>query len=279
MLKFLDLFIASPPHRLRYALWGDANAPAVFCLHGLTRNGRDFDFLARTLEPRHRIIAPDMPGRGASDRLPDPMLYSNALYAADCLALMDAHGIAQCDWVGTSMGGIVGMMVAGMQPQRIRRLVLNDIGATISAMGLKRIAAYAGTAPRFATRAEAEAALKVIYAPFGIATEAQWRHLFDHSLAKQSDGSWGFAYDPAILQGLIAAPPVEDIDLSALWNAVHCPVLLLRGGESDILTRETALGMAARPGVTLHEFPGIGHAPSLLREEEIAVVVKWLGRD
>lgn len=271
------LNLAAPlPHRLAYTEWGDpANPRVLLCIHGLTRNGRDFDFLARTLEGDYRILCPDMPGRGASDNFPDPALYTSTIYAADCLALMDALNVAQCDWVGTSMGGIIGMTLAAAQPARIRRLVLNDVGARIPAAGIRRIGAYAGKKLRFESRAQAEAALRVIYTPFGIETEEHWQHLLAHSLR---DDGVSLAYDPAIVQGLIHQDPakIEDMDLSTLWEKVACPTLILRGGESDILDAETAAAMAARAGVDLRTFPGIGHAPSLMRQEEIAIVRGWL---
>lgn len=222
-----------------------------------------------------RVLAPDIAGRGLSDPLPDPALYNNAAYLADLLALLEALHVGECDWIGTSMGGILGMMMAAAQPGRIRKLVLNDVGAKIPASGLRRIAAYAGKRMKFSTREEAEAALRTIYAPFVLETEAQWRHLFTYSLKELPDGGTGMAYDPAITQGLLGTE-IADIDLSALWEAVTCPVLVLRGHDSDILEAETAHAMAARPNVELLEFPGIGHAPSLMREEEIRLVAEWL---
>src|SRR3954447_8157177 len=201
-----------PGHRLAYYEWGDAANPRVlFCVHGLTRNAMDFAPLAESLCDHWRVIAVDMPGRGRSDWLPDPADYAYPTYLADLIALLDHLAVDQVDWLGTSMGGILGMLMAGVAPGRVRRLVLNDVGAWIPAEGLRRILSYAGKLVRFNDRAEAESTLRRIWAPFGVRRESDWQHLFSHGLVENDDGSVRLAYDPAIVASLAAATDVSPI--------------------------------------------------------------------
>jgi pimeloyl-ACP methyl ester carboxylesterase len=268
----------SPGHRLAYHEWGAPENPRVLlCVHGLTRNAMDFSVLAETLREDWRVIAVDMPGRGKSDWLENAADYTYPTYLADIVSLLDHLAIPDVDWLGTSMGGIIGMMMAGFSPDRVRRLVLNDVGAWIPAQGLRRILSYAGKQMHFSSRTEAEGALRANFAPFGIRDEANWHRLFASSLVEDADGSVRLCYDPAIGASLTAQPEVSDIDLGSAWEAVRCPTLILRGADSDILTRETAEAMCRqRPGVTLVEFPGVGHAPSLMEPDQITPVEDWL---
>jgi pimeloyl-ACP methyl ester carboxylesterase len=265
-------------HALAYHEWPARDGSRVLvCVHGLTRNAMDFAVLAPALADGRRVIAVDLPGRGQSDWLKDPADYNYSTYVADLTGLLDHLGTGELDWVGTSLGGILGMMMAGLFPGRIGRLVLNDIGGAIPAAGLRRILAYAGGPLDFASRAEAERALRVNFAPFGIRSEASWQCLFSSSLVEEKDGRTRIAYDPAIVAPLSSPDDVKDIDLWEVWEKVQCPTLILRGAESDILTRETAQRMReGKSGVTLVELSGIGHAPSLMEPDQIAPVVRWL---
>jgi pimeloyl-ACP methyl ester carboxylesterase len=281
-LTLADPSNPAQPRHLAYYEWGDADDPdVVLCVHGLSRNGRDFDFLAQALSARCRVVCPDMAGRGKSDWLVNKADYTYATYLADINALLAHLALDSVAWVGTSMGGILGMMLAAEQPQRIRRMVLNDVGKIVSVRGLRRIRGYVGASGQFASAEEALAYLRIIAAPFGITTEAAWRQMFAASFTELPGGRYALAYDPGISQPLReqAAMPdiVADIDLSALWNAVQCPVLLLHGKDSDILTHEVAQAMCARAIPTrLIEFDNTGHAPALLEESRIAPVVDWL---
>lgn len=263
-------------HRVAYTQWGRDDAPAVLCVHGLTRNGRDFDPLALALADRRRVACPDVVGRGKSAWLPVPALYGYPQYCADMAALIARMGVDQVDWVGTSMGGLIGMTLAAQPNNPIRRLVINDVGPLISKVGLQRIADYVGKDPVFEDVAAVEAYLRFTLMGFGRLTDGQWRHLAEHSARQRPDGLLGLAYDPGIADAF-KAQPMQDVDLWALWDRVTCPVLVLRGADSDLLTAETAEEMTRRgPGARIIEIPHTGHAPALMSEEQIAVVRSFL---
>ncbi|MFO1428681.1 MAG: alpha/beta hydrolase [Candidatus Competibacteraceae bacterium] len=263
-------------HRVHYTEWGDpANDNILICVHSLTRQGRDFDALAAALENSYRVICPDIVGRGRSDWLAHKADYSYPQYLADMTALIARSGADRVDWVGTSMGGLIGMFLAAQPGTPVRKLVMNDVGPFIPKAGLQRIAEYVGKPVRFATLDEMERWLRLVAAPFGPLTDAQWRHLTVHSARQLDNGEYAFAYDPGIAETFKAK--LEDVDLWPVWEAVQCPVLLLRGAESDVLTRADAEAMQQRgPRATLVEFAGIGHAPALLASAQIEVVRDWL---
>ena len=263
-------------HRLYYLEWGDpANDKVLICVHGLTRQGRDFDALAAALENTYRVICPDIAGRGRSDWLDHKADYTYPQYLADMTALIARSGADRVDWVGTSMGGLIGMFLAAQPGTPIRKLVMNDVGPFIPKAGLQRIADYVGKPVRFANLDELERYLRLAAAPFGPLTDAQWRHLTVHSARRLDSGEYVLAYDPGIAETFKAK--LEDVDLWPVWEAVQCPVLLLRGAESDVLIRTDAEAMQQRgPRATLVEFAGIGHAPALLASDQIKVVRDWL---
>jgi pimeloyl-ACP methyl ester carboxylesterase len=237
----------------------------------------DFAVMAPAFTDGWRVIAIDMPGRGKSEWLKDPADYNYGTYVTDVGDLLDHLAVGAVDWVGTSMGGIIGMMMAGLAPSRISRLVLNDVGGAIPAEALRRILTYAGGTTQFASRAAAERALRANLAGFGIRSEANWQRLFSSSLVEENDGRTRMVYDPAIVASFPAPDDAKDIDLWPVWEKVQCPTLILRGVESDMLTRETALRMRAEKSeVTLVEIPGAGHAPSLMEPDQIAPVLRWL---
>ncbi|MEA2779169.1 MAG: hypothetical protein QOK29_713 [Rhodospirillaceae bacterium] len=267
---------ASGFHDIAYVAWGTPDAaPPVVCVHGLTRNGRDFDRLAAVLAAERWVVCPDVVGRGRSDWLRDPAGYGYPQYCADMSALIARLGSDEVDWVGTSMGGLIGMMLAAQPNSPVRRLVLNDIGPLIPRPALRRLAEYVGKDPTFDELAGVEAYSRVIHAPFGRLDDEAWQHLALHGHRRLPDGRFALAYDPAIGRGFEAAA-AGDIDLSAIWDAVRCPVLVLRGAESDLLLPETALAMARKAEVV--EIPGVGHAPSLMVPQQIEVVRAWLAQ-
>jgi pimeloyl-ACP methyl ester carboxylesterase len=266
-------------HRMHYYDWGDPeNSRVVICVHGLTRNGRDFDFLAQALSRDFRIVCPDVAGRGRSDWLESKQDYSYAQYMADMTALLarvTAGAEKTIYWVGTSMGGLLGIIMAAMPKNPIRKLVVNDAGMLVPKAALERLALYVGKDPRFATLDALEAHMRHISAPFGALSDEQWRHLTVYSAKQHADGTWGFRYDPAIANAF--SGELNDIDLSAYWDAVRCPTLLLRGADSDILLRATAEAMTQRGSkATLVEFQAVGHAPMLMSDEQVTAVRDFL---
>lgn len=272
---------AGGTHKLAFYEWGSPYAPPIICVHGLTRNGRDFDFLARALNEHYRVIAIDMPGRGQSEPLRDIRWYENGTYMQDVLALMERMNLEKFDWIGTSMGGIIGMMIASLVPDKITRLVLNDVGAVLPKEGLLRIGEYVGKQPKFTSMDEATTYIRRIMAPFGVQEDAHWAHVYEHSFIRHDDGSVAFAYDPGIGDAFrLAASEIEkleDISLWMLWESITCPTLILRGAESDILTHDVAAEMCAmHSDATLVEFDGIGHAPTLLDDAQIRSITDWL---
>lgn len=272
-------------HSMAYTVWGTAartpdgepyGLPPVICAHGLIRNGRDFDTLAAALSDTRQVFCPDVVGRGRSDWFANAALYGYPQYCVDMAALIARTGAEQVDWVGTSMGGVIGMMLAAQPKSPIRKLVINDVGAFVPKDALERIAAYVTTRHSFPDRKAAAAYLRQIYAPFGPLTDEQWAHLIDHSIRTQDNGMLTLAYDPGI-GAVFQHQEITDVDLWPIWEAVHCPVLLLRGAESDILPADVAQDMRVRgPGAKLIEFPGIGHAPPLMTEDQIGPIRDWL---
>lgn len=263
-------------HRVTYYEWGASdNANVVICVHGIGRNGRDFDVLAEALAPSHRVLAIDMPGRGASEWLRDPMDYVTPVYLGTLTALIAASGADEVAWVGTSMGALHGIVMAAQPGTPVKRLVVNDAGPTIEATALARIAEYFGTDPQFASYAQLDAYVRQISAPFGPLTDAQWEHVVRTNARQRSDGSWGVGYDPAIAIPFRAL--TAPVDLWPQWDAIRCPTLVLRGAHSDLLSRSTAAMMATRgPLARVVEIPGVGHAPMLLAQDQVAIVVDFL---
>ena len=272
--------------RLAYAEWGSPKATqTIVCVHGVSRNGRDFDLLAADLADHGaRVIAPDLPGRGRSDWLSSPTHYTDRAYTRAMATLIARLDVEQVDWVGTSLGGHIGMMVAAQPGSPIRRLVLNDFGARISATSLRRIGGYLRKEWRFDSIEDAEAHLREIHAPFGPLTAAQWRHLTEHSVRKDDSGRWRFVYDPGIAMRF-AVPIMLDVVLWPLWSSIDCTVLILRGESSDLLAASTVeemtrRGAAARAGrVHTAEIPGCGHAPALMDEAQFSIVRNFLLTD
>ena len=264
---------------LAFVDWGQRRRDrVVICAHGLTRQGRDFDALARTVGRDFQVIAIDVAGRGRSGWLADKTAYAFETYLRHVDGLMDYRGINAMDWIGTSMGGIMGMLLAAREESPIRRLVLNDVGAFIPQAALQAVSQHVGADPRFPTLQAAGAYFREVYAGFGALTDLDWSDLTVHSITREVDGTYGLHYDPAIGDALTG--PLADVDLWAVYDQIQCPVLLLRGENSELLTAETAREMTERgPKAELVEFADCGHAPALMNEEQITVVHDWLMRD
>ena len=264
-------------HRMAYTEWGDPHNPRVLvCVHGLTRNGRDFDDLARAMAPHYRVICPDVVGRGRSGWLAVKDDYQLPTYVADMITLIARLDVETVHWVGTSMGGLIGMIIASMPDNPIRRLVLNDVGPVVTAASLKRIGQYVGNAPVFPSYEAGESYIREVSAPFGRLTDAQWRHLSETSL-KEVDGGWAMRYDPGIGEPFRKTPILADVNLWPIYEAISSPTLVVRGAESDLLLHDTAVQMTTRgPKARLVEVPDVGHAPTLMDAQQIAPIRDFL---
>ena len=265
-------------HRIAYREWGDPrNREVLVCVHGLTRSSRDFDELARTLCAQFRVVCPDVAGRGDSDRLADPKLYTWAQYVADMVTLIARLDVESVNWLGTSLGGFVGMALAAQPGSPVGKLILNDAAPVISKASLERIASYVGKAPVFADLDEADKYIRTISAPFGEHSDAQWRTLAESWVRKNDDGTWRPHYDPRIAEIFNASMPDKDLELWHVYDAVRCPTLLIRGERSDVVSRANATEMTRRgPKAKVVEIRNVGHAPTLLHPDQIALVRDFL---
>ena len=270
-------------HRMAYWQWDRAGGAAdrvLVCAHGVTRQGRDFDVLARALNDSYRVVCPDVVGRGESDRLADPKGYSLPTYVADMVTLFARLDAQTLHWFGTSMGGLIGIALAGLPNSPITRLVLNDVGPAIDPAGLARIGEYIGKPLTWASEDEAADYLLTISEGFGPHTRAEWLALTRPMLRRDGE-RLRLHYDSAIAAPLRAVTAeIAAAGEAALWAAydrIRCPTLVLRGASSDVLSRDTAAAMAARgPRARVHEFAGVGHAPTIVAAEQVAVVRDFL---
>jgi len=267
-------------HRLAYWEWGPPDAErTLVCVHGLTRQGRDFDFLARIFAGNGwRVVCPDLVGRGRSGWLRHPEGYTLLQYGADMNALLARLDVEEVDWVGNSLGGLVGMLLAAQPGTPIRRLVVNDIGPHIPGAALRRLGVYLNAPPpRFVDLAAAEAYLRATLAPFGELSDSQWRHLAKHSVRPDGDGGFLLHHDPAIAE-TYRPWRLGSLVMWELWDPIRCPTLVLRGADSDMLPSSTAREMTRRgPTAELVEFDGIGHLPALMTADQIEPVIGFLG--
>ena len=269
---------ASGFHRMAYVEWGDETADrTVVCVHGLTGNARDFDELAGALaDAGYRVVCPDVVGRGASDWLADPEGYVLHQYVADMACLVGRLRVEAVDWVGTSMGGLIGMSLAGRPRSPVRRLVVNDIGPFVPTAALRRLEAYLGVDPAFADLEAAERWLREVRAPFGLLSDEQWRRMAERTVRRAEGNGFRLHYDPRIAVPF-ARTAGRDVDVWDVWDRITCPVLVLRGAESDLLLAATAEEMASRgPKARVVELKGCGHAPALVDAGQIDLVLRWL---
>lgn len=262
-------------HWMRYTEWGDAHNPRVLvCVHGLTRNGRDFDHVAGRLADAYRVVCPDVAGRGRSEWLRDPADYTYPLYCADMATLIASLHAETVDWLGTSMGGIIGMILSSLPGSPVRKLVMNDVGCMIPKASLERIGRYVGAEKPYETLDALEADMRAV-SPFGELSAAQWRHLALHVAKQDERGKWLFRYDPGIGRNFHAVPPA-DVDLRAYWNGVRGPVLVIRGENSDLLLAETLEEMRRRPHTETQVIRGTGHAPMLMDDAQAGAIRHFL---
>lgn len=273
-------YLVCEGREIHFMDWGPEDAPVVLAWHGLARTGRDMDELAAWLSPRYRVLCPDTIGRGLSQWSPDPAQeYCLAFYARLATSLLDQLDIERVHWVGTSMGGAIGMVcAAGPLRGRIRRLVLNDIGPALAPAAVQRIRTYAGNPAAFDTVSALEAYFRTVYQPYGYLSDAQWRRLTETSVRRLPDGRVTPHYDPAMVQQFIHHP--HDYDLWPVYDSLDVPVLCLRGADSDLLLPETAEAMRDRgPRAVVVTVAGCGHAPALNVPAQLDLVQRFLEGD
>jgi len=274
---------ASPSglHRMAYTEWGDpANPQVLVCVHGLSRNGHDFDDLSRAMAGSHRIVCPDIVGRGRSDWLRDPSGYGVPQHVADMMVLIARLDVEAVHWLGTSMGGLIGMVLASLPGTPVSRLLLNDVGPVVSAESIRRIGEYIGRAPKFSGLDDAERYIRAVSAPFGALNDAQWRALTVSSVRPMADGGLEMIYDPAIADSFHRATAGGVVDLWPMFDRVRCPTRVVRGELSDLLSTEVAQAMTARgPHPDLVEVSGVGHAPMFMDEAQIAIAREFFTAD
>ncbi|CAN5363150.1 alpha/beta hydrolase [soil metagenome] len=266
---------------LNFLEWGDAsNRNVLFCAHGFSRNSHDFDRVAESLHRDYRIICPDYPGRGKSGWL-RAEAYSYQTTVAASLALLRHLEIDKVDWLGTSMGGVIGIMIGAQPESPIQKLVLNDVGPYFSKEALRSVAEYTGNDERFKDLAQAELHLRELYAAFGELPDAEWEHITRHAVSLRDDGTFGLAYDPniaAVAKQYIDV--LQDVEIWPLFEAVACPVLVMRGAISQVLSAEVVEQMKLRgKRVKAVEIPGVGHAPALRVASELAILKAFLLSD
>jgi pimeloyl-ACP methyl ester carboxylesterase len=278
-MSFTSHYVSCAGRELHYTEWGAGQAETVIAWHGLARTGRDMDDIAEHLARRYRVICPDTIGRGLSQWSPEPAReYCLAFYVQLAEALADQLGLDRFHWLGTSMGGAIGMVAAATTLRgRIRRLVLNDNGPQLAEAALARIRSYAGSPAAFATVGELEQYFRTVYKPYGQLSDAQWRRLTESSVRRLPDGRVTPHYDPAMVMQFTHHD--NDYLRWTEWDSLDIPVLCLRGESSDLLLRETTEQMRNRgPRAVVVEIAGCGHAPALMDEVQIATVVDFLER-
>ncbi len=264
-------------HELHALDWGRrGNRRVVVCAHGYSGNARDFDYLARELAPHARVICPDIAGRGESAWLGSPIAYHFAQFLADFRSLLLHAGVKEVSWIGTSMGGLLGLLLASQPASPVRRLVMNDVGAFVPLAALRRIARNLDAPERFATRAEAEAHLRRTHSDWGRIDDGQWAHLVRHGV-RHVDGGWRLHYDPQIASVIQPPPFTPGLSFWDAWYRVRCPVLLVRGERSEIFPASIASAMRdIKPQAEVVEIAGAGHAPALMSAHEIALLREFV---
>lgn len=275
-----DFFWTLTPHgfhKIAYVEWGNpTNSNTLLCVHGLTRNARDFDYLAKSLHPTHRVICPDLLGRGESDYLNTAQSYSFAQYMNDMVTLIARLKSPHIHWLGTSLGGIIGMMLAAQPGSPIKSLILNDVGMIIPNIALQRLKTYARNDNTFISFHEAKTYFQTVLAPIGITEQEHWNHITQFGIKRDDKGDFCLSYDPQIGQ-LLMSESNASLHLETYWQAIKCPILVIRGEESDFLLPEIITKMLYfQPTAKVVTIPNCGHAPSLMTPDQIKVVEDWL---
>lgn len=279
--KHVSGLSSTGPHRIVYNDWGDENDHPLICVHGLTGNGHDFDFLAEELiKDGYRVIAVDLPGRGRSDFLENPLDYNYRQYIHDLntlLAHLDLTDPGSVDWLGVSLGGLLGIRMAGMKDTPIRRMIINDVGPVVPKAALDFIHQVISQTYIFNSVHELELRMRATRGlTWGPVTDEQWHHMAEHNARALDDGRITYAYDPRIAE-VFEHEPIGEVDLWPYWDAITCPTLLIQGGKSVLLTDKIIEDMDERgPDCELVVFEDCGHVPSLMAPQQIETLRSWL---
>ncbi|WP_367363970.1 alpha/beta fold hydrolase [Candidatus Tisiphia endosymbiont of Nedyus quadrimaculatus] len=267
-----------PAHKIAYLEFGDPNNEnVIICAHGLTRNAHDFDKIAMALSDNFRVIAIDYPGRGDSDVFKTKKHYNYQVYVKDTVLFLKKLAINNCIWLGTSMGGIIGYVLASKYKELIKAMIINDVGPFIPAAPLVKIGQYAGQTPSFVDLVSAKQHLKLIYSQFGISSEEDWDHLTKYSFIKIQDGKYKMNYDPGIIQGMNAnADKPKNVDIWTIWNKIVCKLLVIHGAKSEILQQDTIDKMKKTKDFDLFVVDYAGHTPSLMTDDQISYIKSWV---
>jgi len=264
-----------PAHHIAYLEFGDpSNQNVIVCAHGLTRNSHDFNKIAIALSNNFRVIALDYPGRGSSDYFKVKSHYNYLVYSKDTELFLKKLHIQNCIWLGSSMGGIIGMILASKSPHLIKAMIINDIGPFIPAETLVKIGKYASSPPILNDLASAEQYLKLIYSQFGIDAQDDWDYLTKYSVIKNSDGKYVMNYDPAITLSMNGK--IKNVDMWNIWNKITCKLLVIHGTKSDILQQSTIEEMQKTKDFDLYVIENVGHAPSLMTKDQIDYIKSWI---
>jgi len=273
-------------HRVHYTVWdqnprkADKDKNTLLCVHGVSRNGRDFDHLGKIMSEDYRVVCPDLVGRGESDHLLSKEGYDYLQYNADMNALLARLHVNKVDWVGVSLGGIIGMFFAGLPQSPIRKLVVVDVGPTIARDSLVKIGEYIGRAPEFDTKEEVASYLRDIYSEFYPLTDEDMKHMIKHASKRTKQGKYLLKMDPAVGDAFRDSITLYDVDMWDIWDKISCPVLILRGENSSFFDRKTAKEMQTRgPKSTFVEVPHAGHTPTLRNNEQVKIIQEWLAQD
>jgi pimeloyl-ACP methyl ester carboxylesterase len=266
-----------PEHKLAFLDWNSESSNTVICVHGLIANAHDFDYLAEKLSLEFRVISIDIAGRGSSDYFDNQLLYTYPVYIADTLVLLESLGIDTIHWIGTSMGGIMGMIMASSYPHMIRSLVLNDIGPEIPGNALAKIRKYVGIDISFPNITAAKKHIQMLYKNFGVLDDEHWDHLVQHTITQQSNGMYKLNYDTKIAETFVVnMENPEDVEFWDIWHKIICPTLLIHGIDSDILLQSTVDKMSLMHSMNLYKIHDAGHAPALVEDDDIDHIYDWL---
>lgn len=271
-------------HRINYLEWGtptqSERKETLVCVHGVSRNARDFDYFAQNMCDKYRVVCPDMVGRGESDHLAESQGYDYLQYNSDMNALLSRLNETEVDWLGSSMGGIIGMVLASLPQSPIRRLIINDIGPEISRDAMTRIGDYIGKSGDFDTVEEIEAYLRGIYTEFGPMSDDDWKHMVHYSTRRTKTGKYRLKMDPGVGDAFRDSISLFDFNMWDTWEKITCPVLILRGKNSSFFSEEVAHKMLTLgPDATLVEFDDAGHTPTLRNDEQVGVIRDWLAKN